>query len=246
MNRMEAAYGRRMAEVYDLVYTAGRHKDYAAEAAELSALVRDRDPDAQSLLDVACGTGEHLRHLRSQFSEVAGVELSDPMRERAVAKLPDVPVYAGDMRDFDLGRTFDVVACLFSAVGYTRSVAELRAAARAMAAHVAPGGLLVLDPWFYPGTWEGGQLDHTVAVGDGLTVLRLAASTRTGRTSRVEYHYLVGDAHGVSRFTDVHEMTLYTPDEYAAAIRAAGLRYVDFIEGWTPGRARIVATAKRR
>jgi SAM-dependent methyltransferase len=238
---VDEAYGRRLAEIYDLVYTAGRNKDYAAEAAALTELVHARNPGAVSVLDVACGTGEHLKHLREFFADVQGLELSEHMRAKAVVKLPDVVVHAGDMRDFALGRTFDVVACLFSSIGYVRSVDELHAAVRAMADHLGSGGLLVLDPWFHPDAWSGGHLDHTVALADGLKVLRLAHSRRSGRTSRVVYDYLVGDSDGVTHFTDVHEMTLFTPDEYTAAVVAAGCADVEFVEGWTAGRGRIVA-----
>jgi hypothetical protein len=150
-------------------------------------------------------------------------------------------VHAGDMRGVTLGRTFDVVVCLFSAIGYTRSTDELTASVRAMAGHVARGGLLVIDPWFHPGGWQGGHLDHTVAISNGRKVLRLAQSSRHGRTSCVTYHYLVGDSTGISHFTDVHEMTLFTPEEYTSAIEAAGCGRVEFIDAWSDGRGRIVA-----
>jgi dTDP-3-amino-3,4,6-trideoxy-alpha-D-glucopyranose N,N-dimethyltransferase len=240
---MDDPYGQRMADVYDLVYTAGRGKDYAAESAALVELIRDRHPAATSLLDVACGTGEHLRHLRDRFTDLEGVELSEPMRAKAIAKLPGIPVHAGDMRDFSLGRTFDVVACLFSAIGYTRSTDELCAAARAMTSHLEPGGLLVIDPWFHPDDWQGGLLDELVATGNGRKVMRLAQSHRDGRRSSVTYHYLVGDASGITHFTDVHDMTLFTKAEYADALRAAGCEDIDFVQGWTDARGRIVARA---
>jgi SAM-dependent methyltransferase len=238
---MEEPYSDRMADVYDLIYTAGRGKDYAAESAALVDLIRDRHPTATSLLDVACGTGEHLRQLRDRFTHLEGVELSEPMRAKAIAKLPGIAVHAADMRDFSLGRTFDVVACLFSAIGYTRSTEELRAAMRAMATHLEPGGLLVIDPWFYPDDWQGGFLDDLVAAEDGRKVVRLMLSKRDGRRSSVTYHYLVGDATGITHFTDTHDMTLFTRDEYADAIRAAGCVDVAFVEGWTNARGRIVA-----
>src|SRR5262245_54305782 len=106
-------YDERVAEIYDLIY--GVRKDYPAEAVELTAIIRERAPLARSLLDVACGTGEHLRFLREHFDTAEGLELAAPMRAVAAAKLPEVTVHAGDMRDFQLGRTFDAVVCLFSA-----------------------------------------------------------------------------------------------------------------------------------
>jgi len=71
----------RSADIYDLVHRA-RGKDYAAEAIQVAREVRARNPGATSLLDVACGTGGHLLHLRTDFS-VAGVELDAHLRSIA-------------------------------------------------------------------------------------------------------------------------------------------------------------------
>ena len=47
--------------LYDLAYS---FKDYAGESASVRNAVHARVPQARSLLDVACGTGKHLEHLR--------------------------------------------------------------------------------------------------------------------------------------------------------------------------------------
>ena len=49
---------------YDRFYGT---KDYAGEAQLVSALIRRHQPRARTLLDVACGTGRHLEHLRREF-----------------------------------------------------------------------------------------------------------------------------------------------------------------------------------
>src|SRR3712207_7289123 len=41
-------------------------------------------------------------------------------------RYPDVRFHQGDMTDFDLGRRFDVVVCLFSAIGYVLTEERLR------------------------------------------------------------------------------------------------------------------------
>ena len=125
----------RSAHLYDLVYG---FKDYEQEARDLVTVVRERNAEASSLLDVACGTGEHLRLVRSAFAHVEGVDVEPDMLAVARAKLPDVVFTEADMRTFDLGRTFDAVMCLFSSIGYMADVEELRAAVARMAAHLAP------------------------------------------------------------------------------------------------------------
>jgi SAM-dependent methyltransferase len=237
-------YDQDLADVYDALYVAGTAKDYRAEAVALARLIRDRCPEADSLLDVACGTGEHLTHLRNQFGRVEGLELSAPMRRVAAAKLPDVPIHAGDLRAFDLGRRFDVVTCLFSAIGYVRGPDELRAGMTAMVAHLNPGGVLVVEPWFTPAQWQEGSVHHTALESGGRTVVRLSHSTRTGRTSMMTMHYLVADPRtGIRHFTNEHVMTLFTDEEYLAALAAAGCRDVTAVPGWAEGRPRLVGTA---
>ncbi|HVW90094.1 MAG TPA: class I SAM-dependent methyltransferase, partial [Gaiellaceae bacterium] len=63
----------RRPELYDLEYAG---KDYAAESAAIARIVHERNPGARTLLDVACGTGKHLEHLRHEFA-CEGVDLDE-------------------------------------------------------------------------------------------------------------------------------------------------------------------------
>ena len=72
----------RSALLYDAMYR-GIGKDYPAESAEVAALVLRRRPDARTLLDVACGTGEHARLLATEHGfQVDGIDLSQPLSNR--------------------------------------------------------------------------------------------------------------------------------------------------------------------
>jgi SAM-dependent methyltransferase len=104
----------RSAEYYDKLYAK---KDYEGEAARLAALIRERHPSARTLLDVACGTGRHLAFLKREF-EAEGLDASRRILALARAANPDLRFRVGDMRRFRLGERFDVVACLFSSIGY--------------------------------------------------------------------------------------------------------------------------------
>lgn len=229
---------RRAAPWYDLIYAA-EGKDYAAEADELRRIVVARAPAARTLLDVACGTGGHLVHLRRWF-EVAGVDLDPTMLAEARAKLPDVALDEADMRSFDLGRRFDAVVCLFSAVGYAATTDELDAAIAAMARHLGPGGVLVVDGWVRPDEWRGPVGTDVVVAKDGsVTVVRAVLARRTGAQTHLEMQHLVVTEDAVEHFVDEHDLTLFEERDYRQAFEGAGLT-VETMPSPMPGRDRYV------
>jgi SAM-dependent methyltransferase len=139
------------AHVYDLIYEASG-KDYAAESGLIHELIQQRNPRARTLLDVACGTGGHLRHLREWYA-VTGVDSDPAMLAQARRHLPEEPSIEADMRTLLLGRRFDALTCLFSSIGYMRDDHELGQAMVAMTRHLNPGGVLVIDGWVRPDAW---------------------------------------------------------------------------------------------
>src|ERR1044071_3886036 len=118
------------AEIYDLLYASGIDgKDYSAEAGRIADLVRRGRPHSRTLLDVACGTAEHARYLSEVHGfEVDGVDLSPEMIARARAKCPRGRFDIADMTNFHLGRRYDVVLCLFAAIGHVVTLPRLREA----------------------------------------------------------------------------------------------------------------------
>jgi SAM-dependent methyltransferase len=204
------------------MFFAARGKDYVAEAGRVRDLIRTRRPDARSLLDVACGTGGHLEVLRHDF-DAEGVDLSDDMLALARQKLGPLPLHRGDMRTFDLGRRFDAVTCLFSSIGYLVGSSDLHQGVVNMASHLAPGGVLVVEPWLHPEQWRDGNLDASAAKSADLATARVVASTRSGRVATLDMQWLFASAAGVESVHERHETGLFTVAEYEEAFRAADL-----------------------
>lgn len=206
------------ARFYDAIYS---FKDYASESTAVRDMIVERKPDAKTLLDVACGTGLHMEHLTERF-DVEGLDLDADLLAVAKERLPDAPLHVGDMRDFDLGKTFDAVTCLFSAIGYVRSEDELRAAFDRMASHLAPGGVLVVEGWIGPDDWDEDHIGSLYVDEPDLKIARMNLATTRDRFSVVDFHYLVATPDEISHFTELHELYLFTPEEYTAAMEAAG------------------------
>lgn len=208
------------ADVYDLVYQD--RKDYRAEAELVARLVRSRRPDAATLLDVACGTGIHLEAFASQFDHVEGLDLADAMFSAARRRLPEVTLHLADMRTFDLGRRYDVITCMFSSIGYLSTGPDLERTLQSMARHLTPGGVVVVEPWYFPDTFIDRYVSGHVVTRDGRTVARVAHSTREGDTTRMEIHYLDADKDGIRHHDEVDRLTLFGRDQYESAFTRAG------------------------
>ncbi|MBI3998513.1 MAG: class I SAM-dependent methyltransferase [Armatimonadetes bacterium] len=213
----------RSAAYYDAVYIAGLGKEYAREADQVHALIQQhKRSEGNALLDVACGTGNHLQYLQKHYT-VEGLDLSSEMLAIARRKLPDVPFHRADMADFDLGRRFDAVVCLFSAVGSVVTVDRLRRAAGTMSRHLRPGGVVIVEPWITPEAWRDGHLGAIFVDQPDLKIARINLSRREGEVAVLEFHYLIGTPAGIESFTERHDLGLFSHDDYLAAFHVGGL-----------------------
>lgn len=209
------------AHVYDKIY---RFKNYLQEARAIQEYAaRFQSTPAHRLLDVGCGTGGHLVYLREWY-ECVGIDYSPEMLAVARKKLPDLPLHQGDMRTFDLVQQFDLVICLYSAIGYMTTPADLQQAVNTMARHVAPGGLLMFDGWFAPDQFDPNRIGILAIDEPNFKLARTYRNQKNGTLSIMEMHHLVNTPERADYFVERHEMGLYTPDEYVAALQSAGLR----------------------
>jgi len=198
---------RESATWYDRFYA---DKDYAGEARRIIEIIREHAPRARTLLDVACGTGLHLEHLHGAF-ECQGLDLDDGLLDVARRRLPAVRFTRGDM------------TCLFSSIGYADDVAKLNAAFQAMARHLDPGGVLVVEPWILLEAWDEDRHHAQVVEDDDATLVRVLTSRRIGSATDLFMHYAVARNGHITTADETHRLRLFTREEYLDAATAAGL-----------------------
>lgn len=213
---------------YDKIYA---QKDYAAETEKLQLFIEEHlRSDGKRLLDVACGTGQHIQYLKERF-DVEGLDLVPELLEIAKEKNPEVRFHQGDMLDFDLGKKFDLLICLFSAIGYAKTVENLNRAIASMEKHLVQGGLLLIEPWFTPDDWKPGSV-HTLFIDQpDLKIVRMNTSMQEGSISYFDFHYLIGTAEGTEHFTELHELGLFEIEETKQAFISQGLEVIYDEEG---------------
>jgi len=207
-------------ELYELIHRSDDYQGLAERVHEFA----QRHSRAASLLDVACGTGRYLDPLRRWY-DVEGVDLSHAMLEVARRTLPDVSLHHADMREFELGRTFDVVTCLSSSIAWMLTPTDLDRAVANMARHLGEGGVLVLEPWDSPEDSNGDERPWVTTAEEPNRIVAVMETTRLSGDAWVEEsHYLIWTAAGgVEHRTERARFGAFTRADYADSLRHAGL-----------------------
>ncbi len=218
----------KMADYYDAMYVDS--VGYENECAQVVDLVRQfGKTDGNSLLDIACGTGEQAKILASHF-EVVGLDLSEGMVEIARKKVPETEFHVADMCDFDLGRQFDVAVNLYGSIGFAENFERMKAAVKITYQHLKSGGVFILTPWSTRETFQEG-IFSTADNRDGICFCRMEVIQRLAEGKvRVEMHHLIGRNLEVRSCKHEQTITLFSESEYVSALESAGFEIVERLD----------------
>ncbi|GAA4826353.1 class I SAM-dependent methyltransferase [Actinomycetospora corticicola] len=126
---------------------AERFATLAAEGADLHGEARRvhalLDGTPSDVLDAGCGTGRVAIHLAELGHRVVGVDLDASMLDEARRAAPGLSWHLRDLTALDLGQRFDLVVGAGNIWPFLTPGTHARVLAR-LAAHLRPGGLLVL------------------------------------------------------------------------------------------------------
>lgn len=208
------------AKWYDALYS---FKDYQQESDTIVSLLRREHPRADSILNVACGTAEHDKYLSKMYS-VDGIDINSEFIEVASKKNPDGQYFCADMTNFKLTKTYDIILCLFSSIGYVKTIDNVIKTFRCFKRHLNEDGIIVIEPWFVPAAWNPDSRVHmlTGETTDG-KICRMNISEQEGSLSILNFHYLVGTSNGVEYFTELHELGLFSVEEMKETFKVVEL-----------------------
>jgi SAM-dependent methyltransferase len=222
----EVAY-EAIAPVYD-DFTA--HHDYQLWVGQLLKLGEAHGLRGDTVLDVACGTGKSFLPLLEQGWKVTACDISASMAELARAKVgSEVRIEIADMRELPVYGGFDLVCCLDDAVNYLLSAVELEQALKAMAANLAPHGILIFDSNTLT-TYRGFFGEHVEIEANGRRMIwdgRSEGRVEPGEISEAAFEVepLTPGA-GPTIAPELHRQRHHPETEVRAALAAAGLELV--------------------
>jgi len=134
------------AKYYDLLY---KDKNYAEEANYIHGLLQKHKAGTKTVLNLGCGTGKHDVCLQRLGYQICGVDLSEMMLVEAAKHtiLGELEFFHGDVRNVNLGKTFDAVISLFHVMSYQVTDDDVLSAFTTAYRHLKDGGVFVFDFW---------------------------------------------------------------------------------------------------
>jgi predicted TPR repeat methyltransferase len=118
--------------------------DRVQHAAYVRSLIEKHDPEATTVLELACGTGSVLKQLEADY-EVTGVDLSEGMLDIAARKVPGARLVRADMTQVALDERFDVVLCVYDSINHLLKFKEWEAVFDRAHAQLEDEGLFIFD-----------------------------------------------------------------------------------------------------
>lgn len=129
---------RKIAAEYDLIM--GEREELKL----LKKLIPQSHPKAETILELACGTGKLLKPFSVKY-RVYGLDRSLPMIRVAKKRIRNAKFYHADMTNFRLNEKFDIIICLFNSLNHLASFAEWRRTFKNAARHLNRGGVFIFD-----------------------------------------------------------------------------------------------------
>ena len=207
--------------IYDALFLA-LGKDYQTEAEKIDKLIIEhKKSTGNGLLDLGCGTGEHIKYLKTNYA-ITGMDSSDEMLLIARQKNPDISLIKANMLDFQFKNKFDVIICLFSAIGYLLTKRSLEKVIKNASLHLNDGGVFIVEPWYSPE--EINSYLDLVEFGEkqGIKACRMRETKIERNIAKTKGHILVSQNGRVTHLITKHKFGLFSKKDFADAFTKNG------------------------
>lgn len=220
---------KQLAKYYDKIYSS---KDYKSECDKIHSLIKEfKKSKGKEMLDVACGTGNHIQYLKKYYN-ITGIDLDKEMLKVAKKKFRDVKFRNSDMRKFDLKKKYDIIVCLFAAISHMTNKTQLRKAIKNFSGHLKHGGILILESFITPDSFTLNFV-HAVYINEpDLKIYRVNTTRRKDNIALIDFHVLVADKKGVKYITENHKLAMYEHKDFLDIMKSAGLKSMYMKKVW--------------
>lgn len=119
--------------------------DYQAQSNSINRLQKIFGNGGNNHLDLACGTGPHVRHFLDLGYQAQGLDINQPMLDFAQLRCPEASFSLQDMSNFKLAKPVDLVTCFLYSIHYNQNLDKLKSCIASVHATLNQGGIFCFN-----------------------------------------------------------------------------------------------------
>jgi SAM-dependent methyltransferase len=119
--------------------------NYQEQSAYLRRLHDLLGNQGKNYLDLACGTGPHIRQLIDFGYAASGVDINQPMLDIAQLRCPEATFTRQDMSKLTVATQMDLISCFLYSIHYNQSISTLTDCIVSVHAALKPGGIFCFN-----------------------------------------------------------------------------------------------------
>lgn len=131
-----------LSDYYDLMCA---DIDYQAQSHCVHRLQQLFGNGGRRHLDLACGTGPHVRHFIDAGYQSSGLDINQPMLDKAAVRCPEARFAQQDMCSFTVTEPVDLMTCFLYSIHYSGDIERLKACIASVHAALEPAGLFCFN-----------------------------------------------------------------------------------------------------
>lgn len=119
--------------------------NYQAQSATVHRIQQFFGNGGKRHLDLACGTGPHIRYLLDLGYQSAGLDLNQPMLDLAQQRCPEASFSCQNMCEFQVTAPVDLITCFLYSLHYSQTIEGLQACIRQAYLALNTGGVFCFN-----------------------------------------------------------------------------------------------------
>jgi len=193
----------------------------------LTRTVTQHNPEAETWLDLCCGTGFLLRMACDNGFRATGLDISPHVLTYAGKNAPAAETIRADVRRFSLPRKFDVITCMYDSLNYLTTKQDLRRVFPGVRRHLSERGIFVFDVNTFEGL-EDAWCRTSAIRGRNRTVIIESSFDANKARGRCLITGFVKSGRLYRKFEEEHFQRGYRDEEISDLLAATGFRFRRF------------------
>ncbi len=212
-----------LAKYTDLLYYS---KNYKKEVDFILKKIKENGIGAKTLIDVACGSGNHAKIFQKHGYKVYGVDLNDGMLKLAKSNVPKIKLFRQDLRKLNIKVKADVIICMFNSINYNYSYKQLKSTLKRFYNHLGKNGMIVFDSAFTKDNWIEGYFGAEQFRFSNLDIARINKSYSKNSVGTVDQTYVIFDRGKKKIFENTNKIFIFDKNKIKNLMEKIGLKTI--------------------